>query len=73
MSIQDLESYFNLVSKVKDTIVMMSRADAKGETPEFKNINNKYYLILNEVNERINALYKGETVKKEILNEEMAH
>lgn len=73
MGIQDLESYFNLISKIREGLIMMARANHNTETSELRNINNKYNFLLKEIMERINSLYEGENSKREVLNEEMAH
>ncbi len=73
VSLQDLESYFNLTSKVRDGIIMMARANNNLNTPKVRNINAKYNLLLDEVMYRLDGLYKGEEARKEVLNEEVVH
>lgn len=60
MTIQELESYFNLVSKIRESILMMARANNKLNTPKVRNINERYNLLLSEVMDRINSLTNNE-------------
>lgn len=60
MTIQELESYFNLVSKTRESILMMARANNNLNTPKVRNINERYNLLLSEVMDRINSLTNNE-------------
>lgn len=60
MNIQDLESYFNLASKIRDSIIMMARANNNLNTPKVRNITEKYNLLLSEVMSRLNTLENKE-------------
>lgn len=60
MDIQDLESYFNLASKIRDSIIMMARANNNLNTPKVRNITERYNLLLSEVMSRLNALENKE-------------
>lgn len=60
MTIQELESYFNLVSKIRESILMMARANNNLNTPKVRNINERYNLLLSEVMDRINSLTNNE-------------
>lgn len=60
MTIQELESYFNLVSKIRESILMMARANNNLSTPKVRNINERYNLLLSEVMDRINSLTNNE-------------
>jgi hypothetical protein len=60
MGIQDLESYFNLASKIRDSIIMMARANNNLNTPKVRNITEKYNLLLSEVMSRLNTLENKE-------------
>lgn len=74
LSIQELESYFNLTSKVRDGLIMMARANNNTMSKELRVINNKYDMLHSEVLGRINKLY-SDNIKgqKELLNEEIVH
>lgn len=73
LSLQDLESLFNMTSKVRDGVIMMARANNDINTPKFKNINEKYNMLLNEIKRRIDSLYDGGENGKEVLNEIVSH
>ena len=65
MNLQDLESVFNLVCKIRESLIMMGRAN------QIRNINNKYNMLLKEINSRIDRIYEGEenNSEKELLND----
>lgn len=71
MSLQDLESVFNLVCKIRESLIMMGRANQNMNTPQIRNINNKYNMLLKEINSRIDCMYEGEenNSEKELLND----
>lgn len=71
MSLQDLESVFNLVCKIRESLIMMGRANQNMNTPQIRNINNKYNMLLKEINSRIDSMYEGEenNGEKELLND----
>ena len=71
MNLQDLESVFNLVCKIRESLIMMGRANQKMNTPQIRNINNKYNMLLKEINSRIDSMYEGEenNSEKELLND----
>ena len=71
MSLQDLESCFNLACKIRDGVIMMGRANQNMNTPQIRNINNKYNMLLKEINSRIDSIYEGEenNSEKELLND----
>lgn len=71
MSLQDLESVFNLVCKIRESLIMMGRANQNMNTPQIRNINNKYNMLLKEINSRIDSMYEGEenNSEKELLND----
>ena len=71
MSLQDLESVFNLVCKIRESLIMMGRANQNMNTPQIRNINNKYNMLLKEINSRIDSIYEGEenNSEKELLND----
>lgn len=69
LNLQDLESYFNLVSKIRDTIIMMARANNNSNTPQFKLINDKYNMLYNEILSRIENLNESNIKEKEVLND----
>ena len=71
MNLQDLESVFNLVCKIRESLIMMGRANQNMNTPQIRNINNKYNMLLNEINSRIDSMYEGEenNSEKELLND----
>ena len=71
MSLQDLESVFNLVCKIRESLIMMGRANQNMNTPQLRNINNKYNMLLKEINSRIDSIYEGEenNSEKELLND----
>lgn len=73
MSLQDLESCFNLTCRIKDGLMMMARANNDMNTRQIRNINDRYNLLLKEVMFRLDSLYEDNTVKKEMLNEEVSH
>lgn len=73
MNLQDLESCFNLVCKIRDGVIMMARANNNMNTNEVRDINSRYNLLLKEVLFRLNGLYEGNNTKKEMLNEEVVH
>lgn len=73
MNLQDLESCFNLVCKIRDGVIMMARANNDMNTKEVRDINSRYNLLLKEVLFRLNGLYEGNNTKKEMLNEEVVH
>ena len=71
MNLQDLESVFNLVCKIRESLIMMGRANQNMNTPQIRNINNKYNILLKEINSRIDSIYEGEenNSEKELLND----
>ena len=71
MSLQDLESVFNLVCKIRESLIMMGRANQNMNTPQIRNINNKYNMLLKEINSRIDSIYEGgeNNGEKELLND----
>ena len=71
MNLQDLESVFNLVCKIRESLIMMGRANQNMNTPQIRNINNKYNMLLKEINSRIDSIYEGEenNSEKELLND----
>lgn len=71
MNLQDLESIFNLVCKIRESLIMMGRANQNMNTPQIRNINNKYNMLLKEINSRIDSMYEGEenNGEKELLND----
>lgn len=71
MNLQDLESVFNLVCKIRESLIMMGRANQNMNTPQIRNINNKYNMLLKEINSRIDNMYEGEenNSEKELLND----
>lgn len=69
MTIQDLESHFNLVCRLRDSILMMARANRVTDSPELRKINVAYNMLHSEIMLRIDSLYVGETERKEALNE----
>lgn len=71
MNLQDLESVFNLVCKIRESLIMMGRANQNMNTPQIRNINNKYNMLLKEINSRIDSMYEGEEYnsEKELLND----
>lgn len=73
MSLQDLESCFNLTCRIRDGLMMMARANNDMNTRQIRNINDRYNLLLKEVMFRLDSLYEDNTVKKEMLNEEVSH
>lgn len=73
MSVQDLESYFNLTCKIRDGIIMMARANNNMNTKQVRNINDRYNILLKEIMFRLDGLYEGNITKKEMLNEEVVH
>ena len=60
MTIQELESYFNLTCKIRDGILMMARANNNLNTPKVRNINERYSLLLSEIMGRLNSLTNNE-------------
>lgn len=71
MSIQDLESYFNLTVKIRDSIIMMARANNNLNTPKVRNINEKYNLLLSEIMSRLDSL-ENKTITNNKTDEEVA-
>ena len=71
MSLQDLESVFNLVCKIRESLIMMGRANQNMNTPQIRNINNKYNMLLKEINRRVDTIYEGgeNNGEKELLND----
>ena len=71
MNLQDLESVFNLVCKIRESLIMMGRANQNMNTPQIRNINNKYNMLLKEINSRVDSIYEGEenNSEKELLND----
>ena len=71
MSLQDLESVFNLVCKIWESLIMMGRANQNMNTPQIRNINNKYNMLLKEINRRVDTIYEGgeNNGEKELLND----
>lgn len=60
MTIQELESYFNLTCKIRDGILMMARANNNLNTPKVRNINDRYNLLVSEIMGRLNSLINNE-------------
>lgn len=71
MTIQDLESCFNLTSKIRDSIIMMARANNNLNTPKVNEINEKYNLLLSEIMDRLKTLTNNKTNNN--TNEEIAN
>lgn len=71
MNLQDLESVFNLVCKIRESLIMMGRANQNMNTPQIRNINNKYNMLLKEINRRVDTIYEGgeNNGEKELLND----
>ena len=71
MNLQDLESVFNLVCKIRESLIMMGRANQNMNTPQIRNINNKYIMLLKEINRRVDTIYEGgeNNGEKELLND----
>ena len=71
MNLQDLESVFNLVCKIRESLIMMGRANQNMNTPQIRNINNKYHMLLKEINRRVDTIYEGgeNNGEKELLND----
>ena len=71
MNLQDLESVFNLVCKTRESLIMMGRANQNMNTPQIRNINNKYNMLLKEINRRVDTIYEGgeNNGEKELLND----
>lgn len=72
MNWQELESSFNLACKLRDSVIMMARANNNMNTKEFRDINDRYNLLYKEVMMRLNSLYSdnnNNTVNKEVLND----
>ena len=71
MNLQDLESVFNLVCKIRESLIIMGRANQNMNTPQIRNINNKYNMLLKEINSRIDSMYEGEenNSEKELLKD----
>ena len=71
MSLQDLESVFNLVCQIRESLIMMGRANQNMNTPQIRNINNKYNMLLKEINRRVDTIYEGgeNNGEKELLND----
>ena len=71
MNLQDLESVFNLVCKIRESLIMMGRANQNMNTPQIRNINNKYNMLLKEINRRVDTIYEGgeNNGEKESLND----
>lgn len=72
ISLQDLESFYNLASKLREGHIMMARANNNMNTRELSDINAQYNMIVKEVNFRLNSLYEGTACEKEVLNEEVS-
>lgn len=73
MSLQDLESCFNLTCKIRDGIIMMARANQNMNTKDVRDINERYNLLLKEIRIRLDSLYEGNITKKEMINEDVVH
>ena len=71
LNLQFFESVFNLVCKIRESLIMMGRANQNMNTPQIRNINNKYNMLLKEINSRIDSIYEGEenNSEKELLND----
>ena len=71
MNLQDLESVFNLVCKIRESLIMMGRANQNMNTPQIRNINNKYNMLFKEINSIIDSIYEGKknNSEKELLND----
>ena len=71
MSLQDLESVFNLVCKIRESLIMVGRGNQNMNTPQIRNINNKYNMLLKEINRRVDTIYEGgeNNGEKELLND----
>lgn len=53
LSLQDLESYFNLTQKIREGVIMMARANNNFNTSEVKFINKMYDIFFSEIMRRI--------------------
>lgn len=71
MNIQDLESYFNLTVKIRDSIIMMARANNNLNTPKVRNINERYNLLLSEIMSRLDSL-ENKTIANNKTDEDVA-
>lgn len=70
MSLQDLESCFNLACKIRDSVIMMARANNNMNTKEVRDMNDRYNLLYKEVMFRLNSLYVDNNLaNKEVLND----
>lgn len=69
LSIQELESYFNITCKIRDGIIMMARANQDMNNKQVRDINGRYNLIMEELIHRLGKLHKSEENTKPILNE----
>lgn len=70
MSLQDLESCFNLACKIRDGVIMMARANNNMNTKEVRDMNDRYNLLYKEVMFRLNSLYMDNNLaNKEVLND----
>lgn len=71
MNIQDLESYFNLTVKMRDSVIMMARANNNLNTPKVRKINERYNLLLSEIMSRLDSL-ENKTIENNETNEKVA-
>lgn len=56
LSIQELENYFNLTCKVRDSVIMMARANNDLNSSKVRGINNTYNILLTEIRKRLDNL-----------------
>lgn len=63
LSIQELESYFDLASKMRDRIFSMARANEGYNMENVRRITEKYNLIQTEVMRRITEVENNEETK----------
>ena len=73
MTVLELESYFNIVCKLRETTLLMARANNRLDSPELRKINVKYNLLYKEIMIRLDGLYESENEKKGVLNEEVVY
>lgn len=62
LSIQELESYFNLITKMREGIIMMARANNNFNTTEVKFINKTYDNFLIEIKRRLHEFEYNEVL-----------
>lgn len=61
LSIQELNCYFDLVSKMRERIFTMARTNDGYKMENVRHINEKYNIIQTEVMRRINEINNEET------------